>query len=65
MKSLSISLKTTNFIAFKNQCPFFRDDIVVIMKEVLNLKPDKTIKFLIETKTYIEYSETQELDLFI
>ena len=39
---------------------FFRDDIVVIMKEVLNLNPDKNISFLIETKTYLEYSETQE-----
>ncbi|XP_023342316.1 toll-like receptor 6 [Eurytemora carolleeae] len=36
------------------------DDIVVIMKEVLNLNPDKNISFLIQTKTYLEYSETQE-----
>jgi len=36
------------------------DDIVIIMAEKLTVQPDKTISFILKTRTYLEYTETKE-----
>ena len=37
----------------------FRENLVIVVKDKLDVKPDKTIAFLLKTRTYIEYSGDQ------